>query len=479
MYDVLIIGAGVVGCSIARELSRYHLKIGVLEKEEDVGAGTSKANSGIAHAGFDAVPGSLKAKLNLEGNLSMDHLSKELDFPFRRNGSIVLCFQEEDIPKLEKLKQTGIQNGVAGLEILRGDAMRAIEPNISDQVVALLHAPSGGIVCPFSLTLAMAENAAANGVEFYFEEEVEELIKTDEYFEVRTKRGVYKSKRIVNAAGLYGDVLHNMLSKQKRSITARKGEYLLLDKKAGDYVQKTVFQLPSEMGKGVLITPTIHGNLLVGPTAVDIEEKEDTKSTKEGILTVIEKSKMSAKDVPLHQVITSFAGLRAHEAGDDFVIGEVSDVPGFFEAVGIESPGLTSAPAIGATLARMVANSCMASRKQDFIAKRKAITRVDTLDKEELAALIQKNPAYGSIVCRCEMITEGEIIEAIQRPLGAKSLDGLKRRVRTGAGRCQAGFCTPKTIEILARELGKSVYEITKSGKGSELLMKERLEEKQ
>lgn len=470
MYDVVIIGGGVVGCSIARELSKYELTMCVLEKEEDVCAGTSKANSGIAHAGFDAVPGSFKAILNVKGNQMMDRLSKELDIPFRRNGSIVLCFSEDDIPRLVELKENGEKNGVKGLEIIQGNRIWELEPNITDQAAAALYAPSGGIICPFGLTLAMAENANVNGVEFLFDTQVVSIQKTAEGFLVQTNRGEVKTKILINAAGVFGDVFHNMVSEDKLSIIARKGEYLLMDKKAGNFVDKTIFQLPTTMGKGVLIAPTIHGNLLVGPTAEDIEEKENTSTSMQGLATIIKKAGLSAKNVPLHQVITSFSGLRAHEEGDDFVIGEAKDAEGFFDAIGTESPGLTSAPAIGCMIAEMVSGKLDAHFKQNFNPNRKGIVALAERSKEEIAELIKENPAYGTIVCRCEMVSEGEIIDAIHRPLGAKSLDGIKRRTRAGAGRCQSGFCSPKIIEILARERNVSPLEITKSGKDSKLL---------
>lgn len=470
MYDALVIGAGVVGCSVARELSRYQIQLCVLEKEEDVCCGTSKANSGIVHAGFDAVPGSLKAVFNVKGSRMMESLSKELDFSFRRNGSLVLCFDEADIPKLEELKEKGELNGVPGLEIIRGSRIKEISANISENTAAILYAPAGGIVCPFELTLAMAENAFVNGAEFFFRQEVMEIIDYRGYFEVRTRKKVYETKTVINAAGVYGDLIHNMVSQKKILIIPRKGEYCLLDKKAGDFTDKTLFQLPSELGKGVLITPTVHGNLLLGPTAEDIEDKEGTDTTAEGIEMLLEKARLSAKSVPAHMVITSFAGLRAHAEGDDFIIGEAEDTKGFYDAVGIESPGLTSAPAIGCAVAEAVAEKLSAIPKENFTAKRKGIARAAGSDSETIRMLIDKNPAYGSVVCRCEQITEGEIMDAIHRPLGAKSLDGIKRRTRAGMGRCQGGFCMPKTLEILERELGISPFEVTKSGADSHLL---------
>ncbi len=351
MTDVIVIGAGVTGCAIARELSRFELRVQVLERASDVCEGTSKANSGIAHAGFDAVPGSRKAQLNVEGSRIMESLSRELDFPYRRNGSLVLCFREEDRPALQKLYEQGIQNGVEGLQILEGEQVRQLEPNVSGQAVAALYAPSGGIVCPFGLTIALAENAAENGVEFHLNTEVQNVEKLGEGYRLTTNRGIFETKVVVNAAGVYADRFHNMVSGEKIRIIPRKGEYCLMDKKAGGYVSRTLFQLPTIYGKGVLVTPTVHGNLLAGPTAVDVEDAEAVNTTKEGLEDVLKRAALSVRALPSRQVITSFAGLRAHEENGDFILGQPKDAPGFFDAAGIESPGLTCAPAIGRYLA--------------------------------------------------------------------------------------------------------------------------------
>lgn len=468
MYDAAIIGAGVVGCAIARELSKYQVNACVIEREEDVCEGTSKANSAIAHAGFDAVPGTLKAEMNVRGNAMMDELSKKLDFPFKRNGSLVICAEEEGLPKLQELLDRGIKNGVPGVKIISAEEVKAMEPNIADNVVAALYAPTGGIVCPFNMTIAFAENAAVNGMEFKLSTAVEHIEKKDGYYEIATNKGNIQAKTVVNAAGVYADKFHNMVCEDKIEIIARKGEYCLLDKTAGGHVTKTIFQLPNAMGKGVLVTPTVHGNLLVGPTASDIEDKEAVNTTSEGLAFLQAKASESVKNVPLRQVITSFAGLRAHEKDDEFIIGETAD--GFFDAAGIESPGLTSAPAIGECVAALVAEKLSLAQKEDFIDVRKGIINPQELPMEERQALIKENPAYGQIICRCEMVSEGEIVDAIRRPLGARSLDGVKRRTRAGMGRCQSGFCSPRTMEILEREVPMSVYDITKMGGESKIV---------
>lgn len=470
MYDVAIVGAGVVGSAIARELSKYKVSACVIERDEDVCNGTSKANSAIVHAGFDAKPGTLKAKLNVRGNEMMDQLSKDLDFPFKRNGSLVVCTKEQDPALLDELLEKGKANGVPGVKILDRDELIAMEPNLADDVVKALYAPTGAIVCPFHLTMALAENAADNGVEFFLNTEVKEIAKKDDHYSITTDKDTIEAKVVVNAAGVYADKFNNMVSDNKLEIIARRGQYMLLDKDAGAHVEKTIFQLPSKMGKGVLVTPTVHGNLLVGPTAEDIDDKEGINTTMEGLDSLAATASQSVKNVPLRQVITSFAGLRAHEVKGDFVIGEAEDAKGFFNAAGIESPGLSSAPAIGEMLAELVATSLGLEKNPNFNGTRKGILNPANLSVEERNELIKKTPAYGNIICRCEMVTEGEILDAIHRTLGARSLDGVKRRTRAGMGRCQAGFCSPKTMEILEREVPMSMFDVTKNGKDAKIV---------
>lgn len=470
MYDVIIIGAGVSGAATARELSRYKVNACVIEKEEDVCCGTSKANSAIVHAGYDAAAGSLMAKLNVRGNQMMEQLAKDLDFPFKKNGSLVVCLHEEDMPNLQALYDRGVANGVKDLRILNQEELRAMEPNISDDAYAALYAPTAGIVCPFNLNIAMAENACVNGVEFKFDTEVTGLHPIEGGWAIETNQGSFETKYVVNAAGVYADTLHNMVSAKKIHITPRRGDYCLLDKTAGNLVSKTIFALPGKFGKGILVAPTVHGNLILGPTAIDIEDKEGTNTTREGLDQVIAKCGMNVKNIPMRSVITSFAGLRAHEDGHEFLIGELEDAKGFIDCAGIESPGLTSSPAIGEMVAEILREKLHLEKNENFVATRKGVLDPDALSKEERIELIRKNPAYGNIICRCEMITEGEILDAIHRPLGAKSLDGVKRRTRAGMGRCQAGFCSPRTMEILARERHVSMFDITKSGGESKIV---------
>lgn len=478
-YDVVVIGAGVTGSAIARELSRYDWNVCVLEKGEDVCVGTSKANSGIVHSGVDAHYGSLKAKMNVAGNQMMPQLAKDLDFSFKQNGSFIICTEENNRHELEELLANGEKNGVPGLQILSGDEVRAMEPNLSGEVVAAIYAPTGGIVCPFGLTIALAENAADNGAEFRFLTEVTSVEKNQEGFLLQTNQGDIQARYVVNAAGIYSDEIHNMLCEEKREIIMRRGEYCLFDRSEGNRTEATIFQLPTKLGKGVLVTPTVHGNLLIGPNAEEILDKEGVMTTAAGLDDILNRAALSLKDgraqLPNRKIITSFAGLRAHTKKDDFTLEE-SEVQGFFDALGIESPGLTSAPAIGIYMADLVyarakEDGVAPEKKDNFIETRKGVVNPEHLSLEERNKLIAEKPEYGTIICRCEMISEGEILDAIHRTLGAKSLDGVKRRTRAGMGRCQAGFCSPKTLEILARELQLDPREITKSGPGAELLV--------
>ena len=471
MYDAVIIGAGVSGAAVARELSRYTANVLVLERFEDVCCGTSKANSAIVHAGYDAPTGSLMARLNVRGSEIMEALSQELDFPYRRNGSLVLCMAEEDRPRLQALLDRGIANGVKGLRIIERQEILRREPNVSPDVVAALDVPTGAIVCPFGLNIAMAENAAVNGVTFQFNTAVTGFTATKEGWTVHTDKGDVAARCVVNAAGVHADQLHNMVSASKLHITPRRGDYYLLDKAAGEMVHSTLFQLPGKFGKGVLVSPTVHGNTIVGPTAIDIADRDNTATTREGLDQVAQKAAVSVPSIPLRQAITSFAGLRAHEDGGEFIIGEVADAPGFFDCAGIESPGLSSSPAIGEMVADLIREKLGLSPRPDFVPTRRGIVNPQTLSFAERQALVKENPAYGRVICRCETVTEGEIVDAITRPLGARSLDGVKRRTRAGMGRCQGGFCGPRVMELIARETGMDLSEITKCGGSSRMVV--------
>lgn len=473
MKDVIIIGGGVVGCSVARELSRFDADILLLERGNDVSVGTSKANSGIVHGGYDAKPGTLKAKFNVAGNAMFDALARELDFPFKRNGSMVLCFDKADIGKLLELKEQGVKNGVQGLYVLEGyEAVKAMEPYVSENVVAALVVPNGGIVSPYEMTIAYAENAATNGVEFRFGSEVTAIDRIDGGLQVTCADGfTAQAKYVVNAAGVYADVINNMISPDKMHITARKGDYELLDKTCGYMASHTLFQMPNKMGKGVLVTPTCHGNILVGPTATDVTDKDDVATTPEELASAFDRALLTMPSLNRRNIITQFSGLRAHLDTDDFVIGESAAVKGLYNVAGIESPGLSSAPAIAVHVAEEIAKKLSLGKNANFVAERKGIPHFATLSDEERQKLVAENPLYGRIVCRCETVTEGEIVEAIRRKPGAVDMDGVKRRTRQGMGRCQAGFCTPRVMEILSRELGVPMTEVTKRGGNSQFVI--------
>ena len=454
--DVIVIGAGVVGCSVARALSRYNLNVAVLEAGSDVAEGASKANSAIVHAGFDAKPGTNKAKFNVLGNRMFEDVCRELKVPFRRNGSLVLAFGAEDEKALQDLAERAAKNDVP-VEIIGRDELRRREPNVSPEATAALWAPTGGICCPYELTFRMAENAAANGVEFVFDAKVS-AIRRDGAWKVECADGrEFEARALVNCAGIHSDELNNLVSATKYRIEARRGEYLMLDRDEDGTFSATMFQVPSKMGKGILVSPTVDGTVIVGPTAEDIPDKEDKATTYQGLEKVKAGARRTYPGLPLGKVITEFSGLRAHETTvGDFILGEAPDAPCFFNAVGVESPGLTSAPAIGTWLAEKVTERLGASAKNPVLVSKDVSwwPKTREMKPEDLAELVERDPSFGRIVCRCESVTEGEIRAAIRARVGARTLDGIKRRTRSGMGRCQGGFCTPRLIEILGAELG-------------------------
>ena len=455
--DVIVIGAGVVGCAVARELSRYNLNVTVLEAGSDVAEGASKANSAIVHAGFDAKPGTNKAKFNVLGNRMFEDVCRELKVPFRRNGSLVLAFGSEDVKALAELQEKAAKNGVP-VEIIGQEELRRREPNVSPEATAALWAPTGGICCPYELTFRMAENAAANGVTFAFDERVADFKSVAGGWQVVSASGrTFEAKAVVNCAGIHSDELNNLVSRTKYAIEARRGEYLMLDKDEDNTFAATMFQVPSKMGKGILVSPTVDGTVIVGPTAEDIPDKEDKATTYAGLEKVKAGARRTYPNLPLNKVITEFSGLRAHETTvGDFILGEAPDAPGFFNAVGVESPGLTSAPAIGVFLADAVAAKLGASKKNPSLISKDVSwwPKTREMTPEALAELVERDPSFGRVICRCEEVTEGEIRAAIRARVGARTLDGIKRRTRSGMGRCQGGFCTPRLIEILGAELG-------------------------
>ena len=469
-YDVAVVGAGVIGSLIARELSRYNLKIALVEKCNDMAMGTSKANSAIVHAGFDAKPGSLKAKLNVEGTALMPELCEKLSVPFKPIGSLVVAFSDEETETLNELLERGKTNGVPGLEIYNAAKLREVEPNISNEAKAALWAPSAGIVCPYELTIAAVENAVVNGAEFIRNFEVKSIENNDDSFIISDGVNTIYSDYIINAAGVYCDEIAALIGDTSIHTKPRKGEYMLCDKSVGNLAKHTIFQCPSKMGKGILVTPTVDGNLLLGPSALDIEDKDDVSTTSDTLSGILEIAKKSVPCLTTREVIPSFAGLRAHCDRNDFIIepSEINDH--FINVAGIESPGLSSAPAIALYVKNIILGKVDTDVRTDFIETREEPVRFRHMSNDERKVLIEKNPAYGRIVCRCETITEGEILDAIHAPAGARDVDGVKRRTRAGMGRCQGGFCGSKVVELLAKELGVEINEITKCGGNSKIL---------
>ncbi len=470
MYKVAIIGAGVVGAMTARRLAAYDIKLVVLEKENDVAMGQSKANSGIVHSGYDPTPGSLKAKLNLKGNAMMEEIARQLNVSFRRNGSLTVAFNSEDCETLKKLYKRGIENGVPDLKLISGDEARKIEKNLSDKVVMALYAGTGGIICPYELTIEAMGNAMDNGAELVRNFEVSSIEKKNGIFVITDKNGrKTEAEYIVNCAGLNSDSIAFMAGDNSFKITPRAGEYMLLDKDAGTLTDTTIFKVPDHMGKGVLAAKTVDGNIILGPTSVDRTSKTDDDVTAEGLKTVKERESLFFDEIPFEKVITQFTGLRAHGDKGDFIIN--CPVPGFINAAGIESPGLTSAPAIAVEIEELLKeNGFSAPENKSYNPTRATRPVFRNLSPKEKDELIKENPDYGHVICRCEEVTRGEILDAIRTNPAALDVDGIKRRTRSGMGRCQGGFCMPQVLEILAEELGKNPDDITKKGVNSKIL---------
>ncbi|MDR1927149.1 MAG: NAD(P)/FAD-dependent oxidoreductase [Oscillospiraceae bacterium] len=472
-YDVAVIGAGVVGALIARQLGRYDITAVVLERANDVAQGTTKANSAIVHAGFDAKPGSNKAKMNVAGNRLMPGLCETLHVPFRNNGSLVIALSEEELPELQRLLVRGEANGVPGLRLLDRSELLAMEPQVNPEAAAALYAPTGGVVSPYELCVAAAENAVANGVTLLRNFAVERITREERGFVLFSARESVRAGVVINAAGVFADEIARMAGDESFRIRPRRGEYILLDSSQAGVVEKTVFQCPSKMGKGVLITPTVHGNILIGPSAQDIDDREDLATTHGGLRGIQAAVRRTVPGYQIRDIITSFTGLRAHCSRDDFVLEASAANPRLIHAAGVESPGLTAAPAIAQHIAQLALKALggACAEKAGWVPGRPAPLRMRELSHGERRAAIAKNPAYGRIVCRCETVSEGEILDAIRAPAGATDVDGVKRRTRAGMGRCQGGFCGPRVLELLARELGLPSEEITKCGGDSRILL--------
>ena len=473
MIDVLIIGCGITGTSAAYELSRYNLSVAAVDRLNDVAGESTRANSGIVHAGYDPEPGTLMAKFNIRGSELTRELCAKLDVPYIQNGSLVIGFDDKDKATIEKLYRRGLENKVVGgLEIISGDRARELEPNLSQEVTCALNVPGGAVMSPWDLAVALAETAARNGVKFTLGAEVTGIKRIDGGYSVATSKGEFKTKAVVNAAGLYSDVVHGYVKKPDFKIIPNRGQYYLLDKSAGDTVSRTIFQCPSEISKGVLVAPTAHGNLLIGPSAENVDDCGDTGTDSQTLNDVLQTARRSVPGINMRENIRNFAGVRAISDADDFIIREAEK--NFYDLAGIKSPGLTAAPAIAEELVRMMeASGAELSPKDKFIDERRVI-RFRDLDGGQMAELIRGNPAYGRIVCRCESITEGEIADAFDSPVPPTTLDAVKRRCQAGMGRCQGGFCSPKIIALIAKRFGIDLLDVLKDREGSYILTGEK-----
>ncbi len=470
MYDVAIIGAGVIGGMIARTLSAYDIKICVLEKGNDVAIGATKANSAIVHAGFDAKCGSLKAKLNVEGSKLMRGVCEELGVKYKNNGSLVIGFNDEDRATVQELLERGRKNGVEGLRVLERDEVVVLEPNIGDGVTCALYAPMGAIVCPYELTVAAIGNAMDNGAELKTSFEVSDIKPIDGGYKIFSPLESITARVVINAAGLYTDSIARMVGDDSFKITPRRGEYILLDKECGGMVSHTVFRTPSKLGKGILVSPTVDGNLLTGPTSEDISDKDDKKTTAGGFAKIIKEANENVKGIAWGKTITSFCGLRAVGDTGDFIIN--SPKHGFINVAGIESPGLSASPAIAILVRDMVEEQGITlNKKADYNPIRRPMHYFKEADIAAKNEIIKCDPSFGRIICRCEGVSEGEILEAIRTNPKPRDLDGVKRRTRAQMGRCQGGFCSPYIIKLLAKELGVPCEEITKNGGKSTLIV--------
>jgi glycerol-3-phosphate dehydrogenase len=477
IYDVAVIGAGVVGAAIARNLSQYKLKIAVIEKEVDVSFGASKANSGIIHAGFHAEPNTLKAKLAAKANRKFDRLYEELDFPFERRGEFMVAFSEEDIRILQTYYERGQQNNVPYMELLGRERALEMEPNLSPDLLGALHAPTAGIICPYEYCFALIGNAIENGTELMTGQKVVWIGKKgDSHFEIDTESGKnLKARFVINAAGLFADDIAGYMGITDFKIQPRKGEEYLLDRRVGSLVKKVIFPVPTKKSKGMLVIPTVDGPVMVGPTAIDIDIKDDYSTTREGLKSVFEHAQKMVPAIRTSDIITSFVGLRPAATGGDFIIGKTK-VHGFINAAGIQSPGLTASPAIAEMVTEILLREGLKLEADPSFdpQKRKSFTKVrhliDERDYASLEKAIKKDKGYSKLVCRCENVTEAEIVAAVKR--GHTTLDGIKFATRAGTGRCQAGFCTSRILEIIHRETGLPFEDITKKGPGSEVILK-------
>ena len=470
MYDVVIIGAGVVGAAIARRLTAYRISVALLERCVDVSFGVSKANSGIIHAGFHHDPSSLKARLEIAGNRAFDALQAELGFPFRRTGIVVAAFSWEEMKVVDGLYAQGVENRSPGLEIVGRDRLLALEPTLSRDVVGGLFAPSGGIIEPYRFVFALVESAINNGMRLLTSWEASSARWDGNAWDIASSTGERLSARwVVNAAGLYADAVSAMFGAEAFTIVPRKGEEFILDKGAAGPPSRVIFPVPARTSKGVLVIPTVEGTVMLGPTAEEWRDKSDTSTTPENLDRVFSLASRMVPGISMRDIITAFSGLRPTLPGDDFFIDLSRRAPRFVQVAGIQSPGLTASPAIAERVKELLkADGLALTEKPDW---RKGIPRVvRTRDHAawELDRLVERDPAFAHIVCRCEAVSEAEVVEAIRK--GHTTLDGIKYYTRAGMGRCQAGFCTYRIMQLISRETGVPLERITKHGPGSELV---------
>ena len=469
-YDAAVIGAGVVGAAIARELSRYELNVIVLEKENDVSTGSSKANSGIVHAGYDPEEGTLMAKLNVQANTMFESLCDELSVPYKKNSSLVVAFDDEQMGHIERLRRRGVNNGVPGLSIISADELIRREPSINPAAKGALLAETAGIVDPMLLTISLMENAVMNGADYLLEFETNSVERIDGGYRVSANGRAVEAAYVVNAAGVNSDRVHNLAAKPAFVIKPRRGQYYMLDKSEGKTVSATLFPCPSHMGKGILVAPTVHGNIILGPASDDVTDRYNVGTSDEILDKAAEGARLLVPKISTRNCIRTFSGMRAEPDTDDFIIREAEGAPGFVDAAGIKSPGLTAAPAIAKYVVSILSKAGLALKEKKSFNPVVARKPLIEMHEEGQSALIDENPLYGRIICRCENVTEGDIVDAISRRPGAVTLDGVKRRCRTGMGRCQGGFCGPRVQQILARELGRPLDGIVLEKKNSYIL---------
>ena len=471
MFDVAIIGCGITGAATAFMLSKYRLNVVVLEKENDIALGATRANSAIIHAGYDPEPGTIMARLNVRGCALAETLSKDLDVSYIKNGSLVLAFSEKEMETVKDLYERGVKNGVPDQKILTKEEVLAMEPNVSREVFGALYAPSAGIINPWEYALAFAETAVLNGCEIRLNSGVSDIEKTDFGYRLKTEKGDVEAKFVVNCAGVDSAIIHEMVAPKTFTVKPSRGDYYLMDKAEGNKAKCVLFQCPSEAGKGVLVSPTVHGNLIVGPNAVSSNDAHRVNTTQEGLAFVKKMAAKSVPDINYRNAIRNFAGMRANTDRDDFIIAMAA--PNFLDLAGIKSPGLTSAPAIGEEAVRILSENGLAMLPKENPVTTRKVVRFKHLSSEEKARIVKENPLYGRVICRCETITEGEIVAAIHSPIPPVSIDGIKRRAGSGMGRCQGGFCGPRVLEILARETGMDPLSILKDKDGSYILTEE------